>query len=286
MASNNEIKNTDRASQIRRNDNIKELNVNLYDVDSIIKYYFDNVIMPTVNDGDEIVNVPVIYGSPERWKSIQKTGVYRDSKGMVQFPVIVYKRTTVEQNRTLGSKVDTKNPLFTSFQLRHTKANIYDNFSILTNRQPTKQFHNIVIPDYVKLTYSCVIYTEFLEQLNKIVEDINYAGGNYWGKEDSFKFLSKIDSFDIESVAEQGEDRVSKSTFTLSINGFIIPDNVQKAMSNYSPKTFSNVKVTTAAESVKSMEEVQQILSKDSLIKRREPNTLDRELAKRSEQNK
>ena len=60
MASNNEIKNTDRASQIRRNDNIKELNVNLYDVDSIIKYYFDNVIMPTVNDGDEIVNVPVI----------------------------------------------------------------------------------------------------------------------------------------------------------------------------------------------------------------------------------
>ena len=52
MASNNEIKNTDRASQIRRNDNIKELNVNLYDVDSIIKYYFDNVIMPTVNDGD------------------------------------------------------------------------------------------------------------------------------------------------------------------------------------------------------------------------------------------
>ena len=44
--------------------------------------------------------------------------------------------------------------------------------------------------------------------------------------------------------------------------------------------------MTTAAESVKSMEEVQQILSKDSLIKRREPNTLDRELAKRSEQNK
>ena len=270
MARKEEIRNTDRASQIRRNDDIKDLYVNLYDVDTVIKYYFDNVINPTVDDGDEIVNVPVIYGSPERWKSIQKTGVYRDSKGMVQFPVIVYKRTTVEKINTLGSKVDVKNPLFASFQKRHTKANRYDNFQVLTNRQPTRQFHNIVVPDYVKLTYSCVIYTEYLEQLNKIIEDINYAGGQYWGKEESFKFLSKIDSFDVESVAEQGEDRLSKSTFTLLINGFVIPDNVQKAMSNYNPKTFSNVKINVESETIQTMEEVEERLSKDSIIKPKE----------------
>ena len=267
MANKDEIKNVNRESQVRRDDNIKDLHVNLYDVDSIIKYYFDNVIEPSVNDGDEIINVPVIYGSPERWKSIQKSGVYRDSKGKVQFPVIVYKRTNVEKIKSLGSKVDAKNPLFASFQKRHTKANRYDNFGVLTNRQPTRQYHNIVIPDYVKLSYECIIFTEYLEQLNKIVEDINYAGGSYWGKEESFKFLSKIDSFDIESVAEQGQDRMSKSTFTLSINGFIIPDSLQKAMSNYSSKTYSNVRIETGAESVKSIEEVQQILSNNSIIK-------------------
>ena len=267
MARKEEIKNTKRAQQIRRNDNIKDLNVNLYDVDSVIKYYFDNVIKPVVDDGSELVNVPVVYGSPERWKSIQKTGVYRDSKGMVQFPVIVYKRTNVEKIKTLGSKVDVKNPLFESFQKRHTKANRYDNFQVLTNRQPTRQFHNIVVPDYVKLTYNCIIYTEYLEQLNKIVEDINYAGGQYWGKEESFKFLSKIDSFDIESIAEQGEDRISKSTFTLTINGFVIPDNIQKAMSNYSPKTFSNVKINVESETKKTIKEVEERLSNNSIIK-------------------
>jgi hypothetical protein len=209
----------------------------------------------------------LLYGSPERWKSIQKSGVYRDSKGKVQFPVIVYKRTSVEKVNNLGNKVDTMNPLFTSFQKRHTKANRYDNFGVLTNRQPTRQYHNVVVPDYVKLTYSCIIYTEYLEQLNKIVEDINYAGGQYWGKDDSFKFLSKIDSFDIESVAEQGQDRMSKSTFTLSINGFVIPDSIQKAMSNYSPKTFSNVKINVEAESVKTMSEVEAMLTKNTIIK-------------------
>jgi len=284
MASKDEIRNVNRASQVRRNDNIKELNVNLYDVDSIIKYYFDNVINPTVDDGDEIINVPVVYGSPERWKSIQKSGVYRDSKGKVQFPAIVYKRTQVEKMNTLGSKVDAKNPLFTSFQLRHTKANRYDNFGVLTNRQPTKQYHNVVVPDYVKLTYSCIIFTEYLEQLNKVVEDINYAGGSYWGKEESFKFLSKIDSFDIESVAEQGEDRMSKSTFTLSINGFIIPDSIQKAMSNYSPKTYSNVRINTGTETMRTAEEVNRILSGgEGVIKYPERNNIDRELEKRNQ---
>jgi hypothetical protein len=61
MASKNEIKNVDRANQIRRDDSIKDLHVNLYDVDSVIKYYFDNVIQPAVNDGDEIINVPVVW---------------------------------------------------------------------------------------------------------------------------------------------------------------------------------------------------------------------------------
>ena len=227
-----------RANEIRRNDTIQELNVNLYDIDSIIKYYFDNIIQPTVLENEDKIPVPVVYGSHERWKSIQKSGIYRDGDGKIQLPVIVYKRTSVEKRKDLGNKVDTINPLYTSFQKKHSSKNTYDNFSVLTNRKPQIEFHNIVIPDYVKLSYDCIIFTEYLEQLNKVVEDINYAAGQYWGKQDSFKFLSSIGSFAIESVAEQGQDRIAKSTFTLTMDGFIIPDNIQKAMSNYSVKDF------------------------------------------------
>jgi len=243
-------KNIDRVNQIRRDDKVKDLHVNLYDVDSVIKYYFDNVIQPTVMEGDEQVMVPVVYGSPERWKSVQKSGVYRDSTGKVQFPAIVYKRTSVEKNKSLGNKVDINNPLYASFQKQYTPRNNYDNFSVLNGRKPQTQFHNVVIPDYVKLSYDCIIFTEYLEQLNKIVEDVNYAGGQYWGQDESFKFLSKIDSFNIESQTDAGVDRISKATFTLEMNGFIIPDNIQKAMSNYNAKDFGKVKVVIGTEKI------------------------------------
>jgi len=245
-----------RANQIRRDDKIKDLYVNLYDVDSVIKYYFDNIIQPTAMEGEEKINVPIIYGSPERWKSIQKSGILRDKKGKIQLPAIVYKRTSVEKNKSMGNKVDVKNPLYASFQKRYTKRNKYDNFEVLNNRKQVKQFHNIVIPDYVDLSYSCIIFTEYLEQLNKIVEDINYAGGQYWGQDESFKFLSKIDSFDIESTAIQGEDRISKATFTLTMNGFIIPDSIQKSMSNFNSKTYSQVKIEVQSETIKTLEEL------------------------------
>lgn len=263
MASNEEAQNVDRSNQIQRDDNIKNLSVSLYDVDSVIKYYFDNVIQPSVIENNQRVNVPIVYGSPERWKTIQKTGIYRDKKGKVQFPAIVYKRTSVERRRDLGSKVDTNNPLYYGFQRKYTSRNKYDKFDLLIGRKPQTEFHNVVIPDYVKLTYDCIIFTEYLEQLNKIVEDVNYAADQYWGEGDTFKFLSKIDSFDIESVANQGEDRLSKSTFTLTMNGFVIPDNIQKAMSNYNPKDYGKVKINVNSETVSSLEDINRNQSRD-----------------------
>ena len=176
----------------RKGDTYKEFTVGLEDIDTAIIYYFDNVIQPTVLENEDKIPVPVVYGSHERWKSIQKSGIYRDGDGKIQLPVIVYKRTSVEKRKDLGNKVDTMNPLYTSFQKKHSSKNTYDNFSVLTNRKPQIEFHNIVIPDYVKLSYDCIIFTEYLEQLNKVVEDINYAAGQYWGKQDSFKFLSSI----------------------------------------------------------------------------------------------
>jgi len=279
MASTNEIKNTDRANQIRRDDNVKTLNINLYDVDSVIKYYFDNIIQPTVMEGEEQIIVPVIYGAPERWKSIQKSGIYRDKKGKIQFPVIVYKRTSVEKNKSLGSKVDTTNPLYTSFQKRYTDKNKYDNFEVLNNRKPVTEFHNTVVPDYVKLTYDCIVFTEYLEQLNKVVEDINYAGGQYWGQDDSFKFLSSIDSFTIESTAAQGEDRISKAIFSLVLNGFIIPDNIQKAMSNYNSKDFSKAKTLVLTETIKTVSDLPNNGKRaEESFKQKESDNIDRQL--------
>ena len=89
---------SNRGAQIKRDDKVKNYYLGLYDIDECIQYYFDNVIQPTVDDGDEYVKVPMVYGSPERWNSIQQNGHLRDKQGKLQIPAIVYRRTSVAKN--------------------------------------------------------------------------------------------------------------------------------------------------------------------------------------------
>ena len=232
MAKNNRVHQTKV-----ENKQDKPISLGLMTVDSAIMYYLTNVIQPQVKTAETIESVPIIYANPERWKSIQKGSFVRDSKGKAQIPVIAYKRTNVEKY-ILSSKVDVKNPIVQSYALQFNSRNRYDQFATLTGQQPVKKFHNIVVPDYVKLTYECVIMTDYIEQMNPIIEDINYAAGQYWG-DDTAKFLAKIGSYSVDLTAEQGEDRAVKSAFTIEMNGYIIPQNTQKAMSNYQPISYS-----------------------------------------------
>ena len=236
-----------RADQVSV-DNTNAMKIGLYQIDAIIKYYFDNVIMPTVETEEGLKAVPVIYASPDRWKSVQKTGLLKDELGKLQLPAIAYKRTSME-NVVIGSKVDPNNPLIQSFQTAYSKKNRYDNFEVLTGRSPIKEYHNVVVPDYVKLSYDCIVWTDHLTQLNTILEDVNYAANSYWGN-DQFKFLSKISSYSTDLAVESGEDRAAKATFTIEMNGYIIPNNIQKALSKYNPKAFSPAVVSVGGETV------------------------------------
>lgn len=242
-----------RGNEIARNDSQKSITLGLYDIDEIIKYYFDNVIKPTVKEAEKEIQVPVIYGSPERWKSVQKTGIYRDSKGKVQLPALVYKRTSLEKN-LIGSKVDPNNPIVRSFSTSYSKVNRYDNFSVLQGRTPTKEYHNIVVPDYVILKYSCMVWTQYLEQLNPVVEDINYAANSYWGN-NQFRFMAKISSFTTDLEAEIGKDRFAKASFDIDMNGYIIPNNMQKYMSKYKPKQYSGTQFQVSSETAMDLED-------------------------------
>jgi len=241
-------KKVNRAEQVNLANTKKQVSVGLYEMDAVIKYYFDNVIQPTVKSEDGIIQVPVVYASPEKWNTMQKSGFLRDSSGKLQLPAITYKRTSLERN-LIGNKVDVKNPLVQSFQIAYSKKNTYDNFSVLNNRKPIVEYTNVVVPDYIKVSYECVIWTDYIAQLNSIVEDINYASNQYWGN-DQFKFLAKIDSFTTDLTAEVGDDRASKATFNIEMNGYVIPNNIQKAMSNFNPKTFSPAMVNVGSELV------------------------------------
>ena len=80
-----------------KGDKTKRFTVGLRDIDETIIYYFNNVIKPSVNQNGSKINVPILYGSPERWKSVQKDGFYRDKNGKIQAPLIMFKRDSVDK---------------------------------------------------------------------------------------------------------------------------------------------------------------------------------------------
>tara|TARA_R110000822_G_scaffold19265_1_gene62998 strand:+ start:431 stop:1366 length:936 start_codon:yes stop_codon:yes gene_type:complete len=226
---------SNRGTQISwRGDSTKPFTVGIQDIDEAIMYYFQNVIRPSVIQNGQRIEVPIIYGSPERWKSFQKDGKYRDSNGKIMFPMIMFKRDNIEKVRSIGNKMDSNNPNnFGIFQKGYSGKNAYDNFTVLNNRVPVKEFVAVVYPDYVTVTYSCAISTYYVEQMNKIVEAINYASDSYWGDPERFKFRAMIDNFTNVVETNQGQERVVKTTFNIKLNGYIIPEVVQKSMNAF-----------------------------------------------------
>ena len=214
-----------------KDDTTKPFTVGLQDIDESIMYYFQNVIRPTVYQNGNRLAVPVIYGSPERWKSVQKDGYYKDKNGAIMAPLIMFKRDTIEKNRSLTNKLDANTPhLYTSWKKVYNPKNSYSNFSVLTNRKPVEQFIVNVVPDYVNLTYNCTIQTYYVEQLNKIIEAINYASDSYWGDPERFKFKTSIDSYSTVVEMTDTTSRIIKGTFTIKLFGYIIPNTIQKEL--------------------------------------------------------
>ena len=213
-------------------------------IDEAIFYYFENVIKPSVISNGDMIDVPVVYGSGERWKMAQKDGFYRDKGGKVQTPLVMLKRESIEKRRDLGNKLDANNPqLYVTYQEKFTNKNQYDKFALLNNRIPQKEFTATVVPDYVNLTYSGIIWTDYISQLNKIIEAVNYASDAYWGDSERFKFMAQIDQFTNINEVSNEDGRIVRANFSLKLQGYIIPDNIQKKLKESNTRWFSKSQI-------------------------------------------
>ena len=239
-----------RANVTRRDDDTtKNVTIGLQDHDEAIQYYMDNVIQPSIVKNGQRVKVPLVYANPERWKSVQRDGHYRDKEGKIQTPLIMFKRDSIEKRRDLGNKMDANNPqLEYVYQKKYTRKNQYDNFSALLDRTPQKELHAVVIPDYVILNYSFTIWTSYIAQMNKITEAINYASDSYWGDFERFKFNARIDNFNSKVETGQGTNRAVKTDFSLKLQGYIVPDTMGAFIKQHPQKVYSKALTTYFTE--------------------------------------
>jgi hypothetical protein len=252
------FKNTEnKALDTRRDtDNRKNFSISLLDIDTCILDYLQNVVVLNVVDGGDAVKVPIIYGSPERWKASQVDGGIRDQQGKLQLPAIMFKRSSFsknENNVTFNRYLTI--PVITKF----TEKNKYDRFSLLTNTTaaPVHQIHAVTMPDHVKIEYEFVIWTEYVEQMNSIVEKINFAADDYWGDPQRFKFRVSVNDYSHSIEVSGDKDRAVKTTFSLSVFGYLLPESFENRKETVA-KALTYRKINILGETVDS-ERMQQI---------------------------
>ena len=208
-----------------KGDEVKNISVTLKDIDSAVIYYLENVVKPSVEDNGEHIKVPILYGSVERWKSIKRDGYLRDKKNQIITPAILFKRTTLDINKNIPQdKLDANNPhMFYTFEKKYSSENIYDKLNAQIGIVAQKEYYNVNFPDYVTLNYNFIIWTSYIQQMNGIIERINYSDGAYWGNPDKMRFRSIIDSFD--DATEIGDtERLVRTTFNLTLKGYLLSE--------------------------------------------------------------
>ena len=245
----NDASKPNRASQTSfKDDPTKSYSIGIQDIDEAVMYYIQNEIQPFVIQNGERLSVPLIYGSPEKWKSYQKDGYYKDLNGRIMAPIMMFKRNTIDKIRSINNKLDANNPNNVAIiGQRYSKKNEYSKFNILNGVKPTKTYYTTVVPDHLSITYDCVLFTYYNDQLAKLIEMMEYASDSYWGNPDRFKFKVNIDSFTTVSELSENAERVVRATFTLKLFGYIIPDIPQKDL-NTVRKFSETTKVTFGLE--------------------------------------
>lgn len=199
--------------------------VTLYTIDGTILKYLSERIKPVVSQNGTLVNVPVMYGDPERWKSAQRDGVLRDSIGKIQLPMIMLRRNNMEKMTTINSPIN--NYYERTFSTGWNRRTPYDRFSVINGITPAKAYYDTTAtPDYYKIIYKCIIWTEYMEQMNKIVENVSFESDDFWGEQNAYKFRAMVKSFQHSTEVPANSDRIIRTQFDLIVYAYLLPDSL------------------------------------------------------------
>jgi len=217
-----------RHLQTRRDkDKTKSVSITLYDIDFSVKSFIEQKMMLRVEDSGESIVVPVIYANSEKWASIQKDGFLKDKKGKTIIPLITFRRSNVAIKQEMRrNKVATTNQLYYVMQHRYNRMTPYDRFTTQYERKPSYEYYVTPMPDFVDVTYDFIVWCEYQNQLNHILEQFVHFNGQAFGDKNYYKFSTYMDSMGIEDNNTTGQDRVVRSSFQLTVHGYLIPKDV------------------------------------------------------------
>jgi hypothetical protein len=108
--------------------------------------------------------------------------------------------------------------------------------------------------------------------MNKLIETINYASDSYWGDPERFNFNARIDTYNNTTELNQGEDRIVKTDFGLTLQGYLIPDSINKELAKQTQKYFSKSVVTFKTEAT--VESLTDNMTREQVRSKNVPNII------------
>ena len=243
MSTNPLKANPNRARQIKSEKGDLKQSISLFDIDYAMMTYLEDTVLPTLDDNGKALKIPVIFGNSERWNGARRQGVYRDTHGKLQLPLMMIRRTSIAKDEAM--------PMLNrhvSYQgvTKWSKDNRYTRFNLLGKTiQPKYEIYNITMPDYVEVNYECMVWTNYTEQLNGVIEQLNFAS-TYWGDKDKFKFRTSVGEFNVVNEVGEGTERINRVEFSLNVNAYLLPEKFDGE--NTIKKSISSNRVVVATE--------------------------------------
>jgi hypothetical protein len=220
------IKPDVRVNQVANTENLRAVRLGLYDVDNAIKWHLENVVNLQIDSNQGLKQVPVIFATPEKWVSAQTQGFIRDNNDKIMTPIVVLNRTGVDQRQDYVKNEVLKNEGNQwLFEKKYSQKNKYTPFNVLTNTTPLREFYLLDIPRFINVTYNVIVWTEFIEQMNDLVEQIMFFNGTAFG--DTQKYPTMISSPSFELSNDIGSDRFVKTTFEFTVKAYLINEDAR-----------------------------------------------------------
>ena len=232
-----------RANQIKSDNGDLKQSITLFDIDYAMITYLEDTVLPELDDNGKVLKIPVIYGNSERWKGARRDGIFRDNKGKIQLPLLMIRRTSITKDETMAMP-----NRHVSYQgvTKYSKDNRYDRFNLLGKSvTPKYEIYKITMPDYVEVNYDCMCWTSYTEQLNQVIEQLNFAS-TYWGDKEKFKFRTSVGEFNVVNEVGEGTERINRVEFSLNVKAYLLPEKFDGE--NTIKKSMSTKRVVVATE--------------------------------------
>lgn len=263
-------------------DDIKVPSCTIEDVDYALFSLFDKELNLNVKDSTtgKHKKPPVIFSSGERWALIKNNKLLRDRSGAIILPIITIQRSGITQsndditgrgiNQNTGELVIYKKLSDEDINYQNLLNNqkIPNQGSVTTERIDNKKYNSLLnnnklnnifevitipSPQFYTIKYTVTVWTQYLQQLNNIIEQLIAAylpvGARTYKitTKKGYWFLAKVqeDFKDETNFTDMSDnERLIKSSFEIIVSAYFISGNDIPGIPNPVRRFISAPKIT------------------------------------------